>query len=218
VRVFDYTFDHLTDVIEAFTDVIGLESYSLYVQDFGGPVGFRLATRRADRVRALIVQNANAYAQGVSDELRAVLLRLHNERTPEMRTKAGELFELPYTRKQYLDGVADPSLVSPDAWQHAQWGMDRPGNKDIQYALHADYASNFDRYEEWHAYFRQYQPPTLVVWGEGDFVFGVPGAEGYRQDLKQIELHILKAGHFALETSGREIAWHISDFLGRHGS
>jgi pimeloyl-ACP methyl ester carboxylesterase len=218
VRVFDYTFDHLTDVIEAFTDVIGLESYSLYVQDFGGPVGFRLATRRADRVRALIVQNANACAQGVSDELRAVLLRLHNERTPEMRTKAGELFELPYTRKQYLDGVADPSLVSPDAWQHAQWGMDRPGNKDIQYALHADYASNFDRYEEWHAYFRQYQPPTLVVWGEGDFVFGVPGAEGYRQDLKQIELHILKAGHFALETSGREIAWHISDFLGRHGS
>jgi pimeloyl-ACP methyl ester carboxylesterase len=95
------------------------------------------------------------------------------ERTSEMRTKAAELFELPYTRKQYLDGVPDPSLVSPDAWQHAQWGMDRPGNKDIQYALHADYASNFDRYEEWHAYFRKYQPPTLVVWGEGDFVFGV---------------------------------------------
>jgi pimeloyl-ACP methyl ester carboxylesterase len=218
VHVFDYTFDHLTDVIEAFTDVIGLESYSLYVQDFGGPVGFRLAIRRPDRVRSLVIQNANAYAQGLSDELRAALLRIHNERTPEMRTRASELFELPYTRKQYLDGVPDPSLVSPDAWQHAQWGMDRPGNKDIQYALHADYASNFDRYEEWHAYFRQYQPPTLVVWGEGDFVFGVPGAEGYRQDLKQIELHILKAGHFALETSGREIAWRIRDFLGGHGS
>lgn len=218
VDAFDYTFDHLADVIENFTDAIELDRYSLYLQDFGGPVGFRLATRRPDRVHTLIIQNANAYAQGLSEELRAVLLRLHNERTPEMRVRASELFELPYTRRQYLDGVPDPSLASPDAWQHAQWGMDRAHNKDVQYALHADYASNFDRYEEWHAYFRQYQPPTLVVWGEGDFVFGVPGAESYRKDLKQIEVHILKAGHFALETSGREIAGHIRNFLGRHGA
>jgi pimeloyl-ACP methyl ester carboxylesterase len=218
VNDFDYTFDHLTDVIEKFTDVIGLERYSMYAQDFGGPVGFRLATRRPERVHTLIIQNANAYAQGLTEELRAVLVRLHDERTPEMRAKASELFELPYTRRQYLEGVPDPSLVSPDAWQHAQWGMDRAHNKDIQYELHANYASNFDRYEEWHAYFRQYQPPTLVVWGEGDFVFGVPGAEAYRQDLKQIEVHILKAGHFALETNGREIARRMRDFLGRYES
>jgi pimeloyl-ACP methyl ester carboxylesterase len=218
VHDFDYTFDHLADVMEDFTDAMDLERYSLYVQDFGGPVGFRLAARRPDRVSTLIIQNANAYVQGLSEELHAVLVRLHNERTPEMRVRASELFELPYTRKQYLDGVPDPSLVSPDAWQHAQWGMDRAHNKDIQYALHADYASNFDRYEEWHAYFRQFQPPTLVVWGEGDFVFGVPGAESYRLDLKQIEVHILKAGHFALERRGREIANHMRNFLGRQVS
>jgi len=105
-------------------------------------------------------------------------------------------------------------LVSPDSWQHAQWGMDRPGNKEVQYALHANYASNFDRYEEWHSYFRKYQPPALVLWGEGDFVFGVPGAEAYRKDLKAIEVHILRgAGHFALETHSREIAQHMVSFL-----
>jgi pimeloyl-ACP methyl ester carboxylesterase len=218
VDAFDYTFDHLADVIENFTAVNGLERYSLYLQDFGGPVGFRLASRRPDRVRTLIIQNANAYTQGLSEELRTVLLRLHIERTPEMRARASELVELPYTRRQYLEGVPDPSLVSPDAWQHAQWGMDRPHNKYVQYALHADYASNFDRYEEWHAYFRQHQPPTLVVWGDVDFVFGVPGAEAYRLDLKHIEVHILKAGHFALETSGFEIAQHMRKFLARHGT
>jgi pimeloyl-ACP methyl ester carboxylesterase len=157
----------------------------------------------------------DAYSEGVSAELRAILLRLHRERTPEMRLKASELFELPYTKKQYLQGVEDPSLVSPDAWERAQWGMDRPGNKAIQYELHADYASNFDRYDEWHTYFRTFQPPTLVMWRKGDFVFGVPGAETYKKDLKKIELHIINAGHFALETNGPEIAGFITGFLAR---
>jgi pimeloyl-ACP methyl ester carboxylesterase len=216
VTEFDYTFDRLAEVIEHFTDVIGIESYAIYAQDFGGPVGFRLAADRPQRVRALIIQNANAYSEGVSQELRDTLLRLHNDRTPEMRAKAAELFELPYTKKQYLQGVNDPTQVSPDAWVHAQWGMDRPGNKDIQYALHANYASNFDRYDEWHAYFRRYQPPTLVVWGKGDFVFGVPGAEAYKKDLKTIEIHMLNAGHFALETNAPEIAGYMRSFLARH--
>jgi len=207
VEQFDYTFDHLADIMEQFTDAIGLDNYALYLQDFGGPVGFRLLLRRPDRLRALILQNANAYSEGVTPELHAVLVRLATERTPEMRQKAAALFELPYTKRQYLEGVEDPSLVDPDAWQHAQWGMDRPGNKDIQYALHSNYASNFGRYDEWHACFRRYQPPTLVLWGAGDFVFGVPGAEAYRKDLTTIEVHILRgAGHFALETHSREIA------------
>jgi pimeloyl-ACP methyl ester carboxylesterase len=216
VTEFDYTFDHLAEVIKHFTDEIGIDSYAIYAQDFGGPVGFRLAAERPERVRALIIQNANAYSEGVSEELRAILLRLHGVRTPEMRAKAGELFELPYTKKQYLQGVDDPTRVSPDAWVHAQWGLDRPGNKDIQYALHANYASNFDRYDEWHAYFRRYQPPTLVLWGKGDFVFGVPGAEAYKKDLKTIEIHILNAGHFALETNAPEIARHMRSFLACH--
>jgi pimeloyl-ACP methyl ester carboxylesterase len=217
VNEFEYTFDHLADVMQDFTVAIGLSSYTLYLQDFGGPVGFRLAARRPERVHALIIQNANAYNEGVSDELHKILIRLSKDRSPEMRAKAAELFELPYTQRQYLEGVVDPSLVSPDSWQHAQWGMDRPGNKDIQYALHSNYASNFDRYDEWHAYFRLHQPPTLVIWGRGDFVFGVAGAEAYKKDLKSVELHILDgAGHFALETNGPEIARYIRGFLATH--
>jgi pimeloyl-ACP methyl ester carboxylesterase len=216
VNQFEYSFDHLADVLEHFTVEMGLKSYALYLQDFGGPVGFRLAARRPERVRALIIQNANAYVEGVSPELHAILLRLYRERTPEMRLKASELFELSYTKKQYLEGVEDPTLVSPDAWRHAQWGMDRPGNKEIQYELHANYASNFEKYDEWHAYFRAHQPPALVVWGAGDFVFGIPGAEAYKKDLKTIEFHIINAGHFALETRSAEIAAYIRGFLASH--
>jgi pimeloyl-ACP methyl ester carboxylesterase len=214
VREFDYTFDHLADVIEAFTDALKLEKYSLYAQDFGGPVGFRLATRRPERVQTLIIQNANAYVEGMTTEVHDLLLSLNRDRSHERRVKAAPMFELAYTKKQFLDGVADPSLVSPDSWQHAQWGMDRPGNQEIQYTLHANYATNFDKYEEWHAYFRRYQPPTLVMWGKGDFVFGVPGAKAYQRDLKSVELHILDgAAHFALETNSRDIADFMRHFL-----
>lgn len=217
VTEFNYTFDHLADVMQDFTDAIGLKSYALYLQDFGGPVGFRLATRRPERVRALFIQDANAYTEGVTPELHDILVRLHTDRSAEMRQKAAALFELPYTKRQYLEGVADPARVSPDAWQHAQWGMDRPGNKEIQYALHSNYATNFDRYDEWHAYFRKNQPPTLVMWGKGDFVFGVPGAEAYRKDLKTIELHVMNdAAHFALETNVQEIAGYIRHFADEH--
>jgi pimeloyl-ACP methyl ester carboxylesterase len=212
VSEFDYTFDHLADVMEGFVDTLGLKRYALYMQDFGGPVGFRLATRRPQHVRALIIQNANAYDEGVSAGVREVVLRIWKERTPETEARLRELFELPATRRQYLEGAADPSLVSPDAWEHAQWGMDRPGDKEIQFALHANYGSNIEHYEEWHAYFRKYQPPTLIVWGKGDFVFTPAGAEAYRKDLKQVELHMLNAGHFALETNASDIAGFIRGF------
>jgi pimeloyl-ACP methyl ester carboxylesterase len=216
VAAFAYTFDHLTEVIESFTDQLQLERYALYLQDFGGPVGFRLAARRPERVRGLLLQNANAHEAGMSAQIRDWLLALSRDRTPAGRARAVPVFELPYTRRQYLEGVAEPDLVSPDAWLHAQWGLDRPGNQDIQYELHANYASNFDRYPEWHAYFRQHQPPALVMWGAGDFVFGVPGARSYQQDLRNCELHILEgAGHFALETHTIEIAALVREFLGR---
>jgi pimeloyl-ACP methyl ester carboxylesterase len=214
VREFDYAFDHLADVIQEFTDALKLTKYSLYAQDFGGPVGFRLATRRPERVQTLIIQNANAYVEGMSPEVHDLLLSLNRDRSHERRVKAAAMFELPYTKKQFLYGAADPSLVSPDSWQHAQWGLDRPGNKEIQYALHANYATNFDKYEEWHAYFRRYQPPALIMWGKGDFVFGVPGAKAYGRDLKNVELYILDgAAHFALETNSREIADFMRKFL-----
>lgn len=211
---FDYTFDHLGEILVKFTDTLKLASYALYLQDFGGPVGLRLAAQRPERVTGLIIQNANAYIEGVTPELTAILARLFEERTEEMRTFAAQLFELPYTKRQFLEGVGDPSLVSPDAWNHAQWGMDRPGNKEIQYLIHANYASNFKRYDEWHAFFRKCQPPALVVWGKGDFVFGVPGARAYQKDLNNVELHILdEAAHFALETHSNEIAGLIVKFM-----
>jgi pimeloyl-ACP methyl ester carboxylesterase len=211
---FEYTFDHLGEILVKFTDALALSEYVLYLQDFGGPIGLRLAAERPERVNGLIIQNANAYIEGVTPELTAILTKLHDERTEEMRSFAAQLFELPYTTRQFLEGVADPSLVSPDAWQHAQWGMDRPGNKEIQYLIHADYASNFKRYDEWHAFFKKYQPPALVAWGKGDFVFGVPGAHAYRKDLKNIEFHMLDdASHFALESHGEEIASLITGFM-----
>ena len=212
VSEFNYTFDHLADVMEGFVDALGLTRYSLYMQDFGGPVGLRLATRRPKQVRALVIQNANAYDEGISQGVRDIVLRIWKERTPQTEARLKELFELPATRRQYLEGAPDQSLVSPDSWEHAQWGMDRPGNKEIQFALHANYGSNIEHYDEWHAYFRQFQPPTLIVWGKGDFVFTPAGAEAYRKDLKHVELHMLNAGHFALETSAAEIAGYIRAF------
>lgn len=212
VSEFNYTFDHLADVMEGFVDALGLTRYSLYMQDFGGPVGLRLATRRPKQVRALVIQNANAYDEGISQGVRDIVLRVWKERTPQTEARLKELFELPATRRQYLEGAPDQSLVSPDSWEHAQWGMDRPGNKEIQFALHANYGSNIEHYDEWHAYFRQFQPPTLIVWGKGDFVFTPAGAEAYRKDLKHVELHMLNAGHFALETNAAEIAGYIRAF------
>ena len=217
VSEFNYTFDHLADVMEQFVETLELKRYSLYMQDFGGPVGFRLATRRPEQVRALIIQNANAYEEGVSSGVRDIVLRIWKERTPQTEARLRELFELPTTRRQYIEGTPDPSLVNPDAWVHAQWGMERRGNKEIQFALHANYGSNVERYEEWHAYFRKFQPPALIVWGKGDFVFTPPGAEAYRKDLKHVELHFLDAGHFALETSATEIAGFIREFQATRG-
>lgn len=213
VGEFDYSFERLADVVERFTDAVGLSHYALYCQDYGGPVGFRLATRRPKRLQALIIQNANAYEEGVTDLFRDVVLRLWSERTTATEAAVRELFELPTTKKQYLDGAVDPTLVSPDAWTHAQWGMDRPGNKDIQYALQANYGSNVERYDEWHGYFREHRPPTLVLWGKGDFIFAEAGAHAYRRDLPDAEIHIFDAGHFALETDAPEIASRIDAFL-----
>ncbi|HMI19636.1 MAG TPA: alpha/beta hydrolase [Sphingomonas sp.] len=212
---FDYTFDHLTDVIERFTDALGLKRYALYMQDYGGPVGFRLAERRPERVSALIIQNANAYEDGFTPDLRRIVLRLWTDKSAEAVAAIQPLFELPATRGQFLDGEPDPSLVSPDAWEAAQAGMERPGNKAIQFDLQANYGSNSERYAGWHKYFRGHQPPTLVAWGQGDKVFAPAGATAYQRDLKNIEIHMLDAGHFALEAHHREIAALMRDFLGR---
>ena len=215
VTEFEYTFDHLADVMEHFTDAIGLGRFALYAQDFGGPVGFRLAARRPDSVSALIVQNANAYTEGVTPELHDILVRLATERTPQMRAMAAKLFELPYTKRQMLEGVEDPSLVNPDSWQHAQWGMDRPGNKEVQYVLHANYASNFDRYGEWHAYFRKYQPPTLVLWGEADRIAQPAYGRAFADAIPGAQFRVLaSAGHLPQIETPEQLLEQVWSFQG----
>lgn len=210
---FDYTFDNLADTVEAFVETIGLAHYALYMQDYGGPIGLRLAARQPSKVTALVIQNANAYKEGVTDLFRDVVLVPWKEQTAETEANVRALFELDVTKRQYLEGVEDQSLVSPDAWIHAQWGMDRPGNKDIQYLLQANYGSNVERYDEWHTYFRKHEPPTLVYWGRGDFVFAEDGAHAYKTDLPNADIHLLDAGHFALETHARKIAEGMKAFL-----
>jgi pimeloyl-ACP methyl ester carboxylesterase len=153
----------------------------------------------------------------VTGGLKNIVLRAWTDHGEEASAQLRMLFELPVTKRQFLEGAPDPALVSPDSWTHAQWGMDRPGNKDIQFALHANYGSNPERYDEWHDYFRRSQPATLVVWGRGDFVFAQEGALAYRKDLPEAEIHLIDAGHFALETNATEISALIRSFLERKG-
>jgi pimeloyl-ACP methyl ester carboxylesterase len=164
---FAYTFDHLADVMEGFVDAMELDSYSLYVQDFGAPVGFRLATRRPSQIASLIVQNGNAYEEGITDLVRPQLVAFgERPRTALSEQPVRNIFTLESTIFQYTEGVRDRARISPDAWTVDQVFLDRPGNDEIQLSLFHDYHSNLERYPEWHAYFRESQPPTLIVWGK----------------------------------------------------
>ncbi len=212
VAEFDYTFDRLADVVEAFTETLGLVRYSLYVQDYGAPVGFRLAVRHPERVQALIVQNGNAYEEGLG-EFWTPFRSYWADRNAETAKPLAGFLNLESTKWIYTHGVRDPEAISPDAWIVDQYGLDRPGNRDIQLQLFYDYGSNPGHYPAWQAYFRAYQPPTLVVWGKNDYIFPAEGAHPYKRDLKDLEFHLLDTGHFALEEDGAVIAARIRAFL-----
>ena len=212
---FDYTFDHLADVIDGFVQKLGLATYSLYVMDYGAPVGFRLAVKHPERVQALIVQNGNAYAEGLG-EFWKPFRAYWKERTEKNAAPLKKFLNLGATQWQYTHGVRNAEAISPDNWIVDQYVQDRPGNKAIQLQLFYDYGSNPPRYAQWQAYFRDYQPPTLVVWGKNDTIFPAAGAHPYTRDLKTIEVHLLDTGHFALEEDGDVIAGHMRRFLSRH--
>ncbi|HJL40699.1 MAG TPA: alpha/beta hydrolase, partial [Myxococcales bacterium LLY-WYZ-16_1] len=209
---FTYSFDHVADVVQRVTEALGLSAYSLYMMDYGGPVGFRLARRHPERVEALLVQNANAYEDGVTDLFRETIGPLWDGRTSANEKPVLDLFTLEGTRFQYTEGTRNPDAMNPDAWIHDQFGLNRAGNKLIQLELQADYGTNLERYPEWQAYLREHQPPTLVVWGTGDPLFGPDGAKAYERDLDTVEVHLLETGHFALEEEGEAIADHIRRF------
>ncbi len=215
VDQFDYTFDRLADVIDGFTEKLGLKKYSLYVMDYGAPVGYRLAVKHPERVQALIVQNGNAYEEGLRqfwDPFRAYW----KDRTDKNAAPLKGFLTLAATRWQWTHGTRDEQAISPDTWNVDQYLQDRPGNKDIQLQLFYDYGSNPPLYPEWQAYFRKHQPPTLVVWGKNDQIFPAEGAHPYKRDLKTIEFHLLDTGHFALEEDGDFIAARIRAFLTKY--
>jgi pimeloyl-ACP methyl ester carboxylesterase len=216
VQAFSYTFDHLADIIEKFTDRLGLDKYALYMQDFGGPVGFRLASRHPERVSCLIVQNANAYEEGLPDNFWKPARTLWQDPSQANFDKIREAAMSDQALEwNYTHGVIEPALVYPDSWVLQRTLVNRLGNKDIMLALLYDYRSNLGQYVRWHEYFRKHQPTTLIVWGKNDIIFPAEGARAYLRDLPRAELHLLDTGHFALEDKGNEIARLMLNFLDR---
>lgn len=211
-ETFEYTFDHLAAVIEKFTETIGLKKYTLYVQDYGAPVGYRLAVKHPDRVTGLVVQNGNAYDEGLDNDFWKPIKAYWKDRTDENARPLLGFLTLDATKWQYTEGVRNVEAISPDAWTLDQYLLDRPGNHQIQLALFYDYGSNPSRYPAWHEYFRKHQPPTLIVWGKHDKIFPAEGAYPYKRDLKNVEFHLLDTGHFALEEDGDRIATLIRTF------
>ncbi|MEO5926599.1 MAG: alpha/beta hydrolase [Bryobacteraceae bacterium] len=213
VTDYEYTFDNLTSVVEKllFTE-LGLTKFSLYVQDYGAPVGFRLASRHPEAIEGIVVQNGNAYLEGISPAFDA-LKPFWANRNSETEIPVRALLTIDTTRFQYTHGIKDPSTVSPDSYTFDQALLDRPGNDQVQLALFHNYTSNVALYGEWQAYFRKYQPPTLIVWGKHDPFFTVEGAKAFQRDLPNAELHLLDSGHFALEDHAGIIAQHMARFL-----
>ncbi|WP_432187084.1 alpha/beta fold hydrolase [Streptomyces sp. Tue6028] len=213
---FRYTFDRLAEITGEFTEQLGLKEYALYIQDYGAPIGLRLALAHPERVTAIITQNGNAYEEGLGADAWAPVLALIARRTPETEAPVREISSPDGIKWQYLHGVPDPTLVSPDAYEHDAARMARPGQSEIQLDLISDYGSNFALYPAFHEYFRDSQVPLLAVWGAHDEIFVPAGALAFRRDLPQAEIHLLPAGHFALETHAGQAAALIGDFLARH--
>lgn len=216
VDEFDYTFDHIAEVVDTFIEELGLKKYSLYLFDYGAPVGYRIAVKHPERVESLIVQNGNAYDEGLRDFWKPIRAYWEHKTKENGDVLRNSLLTIEATKWQYTNGVRNPEAIAPDNWFHDQYLMDRPGNKDIQLQLFYDYRSNPPLYPEWQAYFRKYQPPTLIVWGKNDYIFPGEGATPYKRDLNNVEFHLLDTGHFALEEDGDLIARLIRNFLKRN--
>ena len=214
-KTYAYTFENYAEIVDKLVEQLGVSKYSMYVMDYGAPVGYRLALRHPERVQALMVQNGNAYDEGLL-EFWDPIKKYWKDATPENRAGLHFLVDLKATRWQYENGVSDLTLLDPTAWALDQLGLDRPGNRDIQMDLFYDYRTNVPLYPDFQNFFRKNQPPTLVVWGKNDFIFPPEGAAPYSRDLKNIETHLLDTGHFALETHGEEIASRIETFLAKN--
>jgi pimeloyl-ACP methyl ester carboxylesterase len=211
---YEYSFANLARTMDAFTQKLGLKSYVLYVMDYGAPVGYRLALAHPERVRGLIVQNGNAYEEGLR-EFWDPVKKYWADPSPANRDGLRGLVKIEATKWQYTNGVKDTTLLDPGTWTLDQVGLDRPGNDEIQLDLFLDYGTNVPLYPKFQAFFREKQPPTLIVWGKNDPIFPAEGAAPYLRDLPKAKIHLLDTGHFALETHGGEIAQRILSFLAK---
>ncbi|MDH0865573.1 alpha/beta fold hydrolase [Mitsuaria sp. GD03876] len=211
---FTYTFDHLAEHVAGLVDALGLTAYTLYMQDYGGPIGYRLFTQRPHQVTGFIIQNANAYVEGVGDEAKTVFGPLWQSRTPATEAPARELISMAGTKWHWLVGVKDPELIDPDHWIVDQALLDRPGIQDANVDLLANYQTNLALYPTWHEAFRQHRPKTLIVWGKNDPIFIPPGARAYLNDLPDAKLVWLDGGHFVLDEFAPQVAAEIRAFFG----
>lgn len=211
-KSFQYTFNHLADIMDEFVHHLGLTQFAMYVFDYGAPVGFRLAMKNPRTITAIISQNGNTYDQGLSDgwePLRAYWAHP----TAENRAALRQILTLESTKFQYFEGAPNPELIAPDGYLLDQYFLEQPGHDEIQLDLLGDYGSNVELYPKIQEYLRQYQPPLLALWGKHDPYFLPAGAEAFKNDLPGVEVHLLDTGHFALETNCNEIVGYIRHFL-----
>ncbi len=208
-REFTYTFDNLAAHVSGLINVLGLKSYILYMQDYGGPIGFRLFTQRPELVKGFIIQNANAYMDGVGEAPKKVLLPLWENRNAETENGARDFLSLEGTKFHWLVGARDPEAINPDNWILDQALLDRPGTQDYQVDLLENYKSNIALYPVWQKAFRTHRPKTLIVWGKNDPFFIPPGARAYLNDIPDAKLVWLDSGHFVLDENGPRVAAEI---------
>jgi pimeloyl-ACP methyl ester carboxylesterase len=212
---FDYTFDALTDLTEHLLDQLGVNRYAIYVQDYGAPIGWRLALRHPQAVTAIVTQSGNGYDDGFIDSFWTTVWDYQREQTPSTEAAIRTALDVESIKWQYLTGVPDETLLSPDTWTHDAALVSRPGNDEIQLRLFLDYATNAPMYPALHEYLRTSKVPVLAVWGEGDPIFGPDGARAFGRDAAAAEIHLLDGGHFLLESAGRQVADLMRDFLKR---
>jgi pimeloyl-ACP methyl ester carboxylesterase len=213
-KQFAYTFDRFAELVDGLLTGLGAKRYAMYVMDYGAPVGWRLALKHPTSISGLIVQNGNAYDEGLKDFWEPIKA-YWADGSDAHRQALHSLVSAETTKFQYTDGAADVSRISPDNWVHDQALLDRPGNADVQLDVLYDYRNNLPLYPAIQAYFREYRPPTLIVWGKNDKIFPADGAHPYKRDLPDAEFHLFDTGHFALEDKADEIVPLIRDFLSR---
>lgn len=215
-KEFSYTFDNLAAVMEKFLETHGVNKFVLMIQDYGAPTGFRIATKHPEKIKGLVIQNGNAYEEGLGKEGWGIIFDYWKNKSPEIEKQIiANVFSIEGLKWQYTHGTRNPERILPDNWDIDFLKLSRPGQHRVQLDLFYDYQNNLKHYPEWQQYLKKYQPPTLLVWGKNDAFFPVTGAEGYKKDLKNIDYNILNTGHFALEEEAAFIIKKMRSFLNK---